>query len=155
MTETMAGYLHKVTYKEQLILCHVIREGSGELKYALLTPALLPFVQMKDVHWALRAVPASRPVAVLIAKLSLIGPNFHQRMWLNDRKVMKVFGPDPSKGRRFNWLPKKTIKGKPIDPLVCLKLHSRYVQKDGSVYDVVVHKEYQQSILAWLCDNLT
>ena len=161
--ETMAGHLHKVTYKEQLIICHVIRERSDELKYAHLTPALLPFVPMENVQSALRMQKISRPVAQIAAKLKTNFPQYLGRVWLSDHKVVKVFGPEPSKGRRFNWLPPTFDKGKPIEPRVALK----FVRKTGrvkwgirikggaSIYDVVVHEAYRQPVLAWLCDNLT
>ena len=95
--ETMANHLHKVTYKEQLIICHVIRERTDKLKYAHLTPALLPFVPMTDVHLSLASKKASRPIAVILAK---VGTEFQykDRVWLLDRKVMKVFGPNPQLG---------------------------------------------------------
>lgn len=151
--ETMAGHLHKVTYKEQLIICHVIRERSGELKYAHLTPALLPFVPMTDVHLSLASKKASRPIAVILSK---VGTEFQykDRVWLVDRKVMKVFGPNPQIGRRFNWLPSKTINGKPIDKLAALKKGGTH-KRGATVYDVVVHPAYRQPVMAWLVDNLT
>jgi hypothetical protein len=153
--ETMAGHLHKVTFKEQLIICHVIHEHTDEQRYAHLSPALLPFVPMTVVHSALAAKKASRPIAVIYSKLGAPLVNYLDRIWLDDRKVMKVFGPDPSKGRRFNWLPNH---GKPIDKLVTLKFaykNKNNYQKGGSVYDVIVHKAYFQPVLAWLVDNLT
>jgi hypothetical protein len=157
--ETMAGHLHKVTYREQLLICRVIREYSDEQKYAHLTPALLPFVLMEQVRSALRSKRASRPIATIIGKIGPIAPPYLNPMWLNDRKVVKVFGPDPAKGRRFNWLPPLAYHGKPIDPIVALKFVRRNVKKGfggkGSVYDVVVHPQYREPVLAWLADNLT
>jgi hypothetical protein len=153
--ETMAGHLHKVTFKEQLIICHVIREYSDEQKYAHLSPALLPFVPMTVVHSALAAKKASRPIAVIFAKLPVMLVTYTERVWLVDRKVMKVFGPEPQLGRRFNWLPTKTVNGKPIDKLICLKKVAHKYKRGATVYDVVVHEAYRQPVLAWLVDNLT
>ncbi len=152
--ETMAGHLHKMTFKEQLIICHVIRERSYELKYAHLTPALLPFVPLTDVHLALASKKASRPIAVILAKVD-IEFQYKDRVWLVDRKVMKVFGPNPQLGRRFNWLPSKSINGKPIDKLVALNKFAHKFKRDATVYDVVVHPAYRQPVMAWLVDNLT
>jgi hypothetical protein len=158
--ETMAGHLHKVTFKEQLIICHVIREYSGEQKYAHLSPALLPFVSMEQVRSSLRAKRASRPIATIISKIGPVNPPYLNPVWLNNRKVVKVFGADPAKGRRFNWLPKTTIWGHPIDPVVSLKfvrLNKRPSDKSntGAMYDVVVHEAYREPVVAWLLDNLT
>jgi hypothetical protein len=153
--ETMAGHLHKVTFKEQLIICHVIREYSNEQRYAHLTPALLPFVSLQDVREALGMQRASRPVAAIIAKIGS-GTKYLERTILNARKVAKVFGPDPSKGRRFNWLPPTLDRGKPIDPVVALQVLPRTRQSNGSIVCyVVVHEAFRQPVLAWLVDNLT
>jgi hypothetical protein len=149
--ETMASHLHKVTFKEQLIICNAVRQRSEELKYAHLTPALLPFVPMTDVHLSLASKKASRPIAVILTK---VGTEFQYkvRVWLVDRKV---FGPNPQIGRRFNWLPSKAVNGKPIDKVVALKKFAHKYKRDATVYDVVVHPAYRQPVMAWLVDNLT
>lgn len=154
--ETVAGYLDRLTHREQLILCHCIREHIDLAKYAHLTPALLPFVTV-DVAWlALQQSKARRPIAVLLAKFN-IEQTYKQRVWLVNRKVAKVFGAHPERGRRFNWLPNRSFGGRQLDKLVCLKVISGYAMRltGASQYEIVTHEVYRTAVMAWLIDNLS
>jgi hypothetical protein len=153
--ETVAGYLDRLTFREQLILCNCIREHIDDQRYAHLTPALLPFVRTEVAWLALEHSKARRPIAVLLAKFN-VEKTYKQRLWLQNRKVAKVFSGSSARGRRFNWLPTRYHDGKPIDKLVCLRLSSYADYKSGSSqYDVIVHDLYKTAVMAWLVDNLT
>lgn len=156
--ETVAGYLDRLTYKEQLILCNCIREHINDRRYAHLTPALLPFVKVNVAWLALEYNKARRPIAVLLAKLN-IEKTYKQRVWLTNKKVAKVFGASPERGRRFNWLPNRFHAGRPLDKLVCLRLHQGHSDSPLSVgasqYELVTHEVYRTAVMAWLIDNLS
>ena len=151
---TVAAYLGKLTYREQLILCNCIRESLDELKYAHLTPALLPFVTLKDAHRALGTKRTTRPVAILIAKLHMEQP-WNNVIWLNDTKVIRVFGTKPNHGIRLHWLPSCYVNGKKVDPLVRLAFVRKGLRSGQAAYRVTCHKGYMTAVMAWLCDNLT
>ena len=151
--ETVAGILERFTFREQQIICHAVRTHSQEQRYAHLTPALLPFIPVTVATGAMKMCTTTRPVAVIRAKLPSTLEH-RVRLWLYPRKVVKVFGGDPSKGRRFNWLPEQRVGGKVVDRLVCLKFQRKPLANTAE-YTVVVHRNYREAVVSWLCDNCT
>ena len=149
--ETMAGHLHKVTFKEQLIICNAVRQHTDELKYAHLTPALLPFIPLELARDSLRYVTNSRPIAVITAKLKASYSESNTAIYLfKKHKVTRVFGTQPEKGRIFNWLP--TIKD--VSKRVALKPERGHWKGERGRFRLVVAKEYREAVALWCIDNL-
>ena len=57
-----------------------------------------------------------------------------------------MFGPYPERGKVITWLPKLTVNGKPVSPVVTLK-------KTRPIYwEVSVAAPYRAAIYNWLYD---
>jgi hypothetical protein len=149
---TMAKYLDRLTHREQQIICHQVRTHNSEQRYAHLHPWLLPFIPLHLVLFCLGNSKTVRPIAVIIAKLP--GAEYWDlpdKIVLRDKKVHRMFGPHPEKGKAITWLPKRTAGRTVVSPIVTLVRKHR-----GTGYgswEVGVAPEYKMAVLNWLSDT--
>ena len=148
---TMAKYLDRLTHIEQQIICNQVRLRSEEQRYAHLGPHLLPFVPVSEVHLCLRRAIAVRPVAAIISKLQ-VPSDFTDlevlTLTLADRKVHRMFGSSPEKGRAITWLP-----GKPVVSLRRQLQHrSPYDRPGFGSWEISVPKKHRAAVAYWLHD---
>lgn len=150
--ETLAGHIGKLTLKEQLIICGIVRSHCSDQKYQHLHPGLLPFTPIIVVSKSLRHAQVTKPVAVIISKINLMFDSrlSERYMNLNLSKVHKLFGANLSKGLTLNWLPVKYRKGLPVSRTIKL----RYVPPNRS-FIVTIEPEYNMAVVYWLIDNCT
>lgn len=139
----MAQFLDRLTHQEQQIICHQVRTHSGEQRYAHLAPHLLPFVPLSVVRKSLSMAKAVRPIAAIQAK---VFTNFLTKgenwLILNDKKVHRMFGLHPERGKSLSWLPKKQS--------VALVRH--HVGTGFGRWDVKGPHEHLPVIMNWLYD---
>jgi hypothetical protein len=147
----MAQFPGRLTHWEQQIICHQVKTHSGEQRYAHLHPGLLPFVPMVLVRQMLVYAKTTRAVACIIAKLPPTEYwDLPEMIILRHKKVLRMFGPHPERGRAINWLPKRVAGRILVSQVVTL------TKKDRGAglcrYEVGVAPEYKSAVLQWLSD---
>lgn len=147
----MVQFLDQLTAREQAIICFHVRKHSGELRYDHLHPSLLPFVPMEVVRKCLMCAKAVRPVAVILSKLPDSDGIDSISLILTDKKVYRMFGPHPERGKPITWLPRKTDKfGNAVNPVVSLQ--KKHSETGFGVWQVNVAREYRTAVYRWLAD---
>jgi hypothetical protein len=147
----MAQFLDRLTHREQQIICHQVRTHSGEQRYAHLAPHLLPFVPVEVVRKALNAAKHTRAIAAISAKIPGYIAIFSTRVILTDKKVLRMFGPNPEKGRNLRWLPQLSIRGTPISTTVALT--RKHNGTGFGLWEINVAREHRDVVMNWLCDT--
>lgn len=144
----MAQHLEKLSHQEQQIICFHVRKFCDEARYIHLGPHLLPFVPVRVVRHCLLNGRAVRAVAAIISKLGIQLSNAAKqdskapRLSLVDKKVARLFGNHPEKGRAITWLP-----GKPVVALKCAHTGTGW-----GMWEISVAKQHQTAVVCWLND---
>jgi hypothetical protein len=147
----MAQFLGRLTHWEQQIICHQVRTHSGEQRYAHLHPSLLPFVPLSVARKAINNAKHTRAVAAISAKLPGYIGAFSTMAIVTDKKVLRMFGPNPEKGRNLKWLPQLSVRGAPVSTTVALV--RKHNGTGFGVWEINVAREHRDVVMNWLCDT--
>ena len=136
--ETMAAYIGRLTLKEQLIICHQVR--NYEQRYAHLHPGLLPFVRTEVVLYCLFSGTVNRPISLIISKLGfkMYESPALTKLMLDPKKVRDFFGKTNS--RSFRWLPTR-----PVVTVIPVP--------NSSMFHINVAPKFLAPVTLWLIDN--